>query len=514
MSQIYRNRLILNQRGGSIDIDSTTEQEKIKLSHRSGSNINLTNVVNSELATNNKQLNVIHDSFETIGNDKTESIGKNHTIRTGENLYILKGFKDTTQLDAVKEWKTTYSSIANKNAQFKTTRGGIGFPNGTSTPLNGTKTANPVIGSKVYTVENNFTGYIGVPIRTSAVDQVATYTMVPSRGQTSPAAERSITETDVGVAENPSTEGGSWGTNPDSAKESDITGIQPILTSIEQRMGHGGDETYFTKRNKFEQVGTVFNDYPSVRIDEIGRSQPMEMLVSNTGTYKNHTAVPHIEEIDNSSNFPGGNDDKVVGNRYSRNVGSGGIYLKTTGSTELGGTVLKGGYKRIHLNASHGIQIASEQFIELQSAKSIILRTPNQVYVENGLGVKGNLIVGGGAFVEGELYCQHITAPVEVHETEDTLLYGKFNTFTPRTLAIGEVEVSSGVWKTVYALPTDNLIMNYPHSHHHNGIPMRLTTANNGVRQLARNESMNTHNTVSQALAQNHARQDAEIVPV
>ena len=64
MSLIYKNRAIINQRGGSVDIDNTTEQEKIKISHRSGSNINLTNVVTSELATNNKQTNVVRDLFE------------------------------------------------------------------------------------------------------------------------------------------------------------------------------------------------------------------------------------------------------------------------------------------------------------------------------------------------------------------------------------------------------------------------------------------------------------------
>ena len=63
---IYKNRSIINQRGGSLVIENSTEREKIKLSQRSGSNINLTNVVNSELATNNKQVNVVHDSFETV----------------------------------------------------------------------------------------------------------------------------------------------------------------------------------------------------------------------------------------------------------------------------------------------------------------------------------------------------------------------------------------------------------------------------------------------------------------
>ena len=523
---IYKNRSIINQRGGSLVIENSTEREKIKLSQRSGSNINLTNVVNSELATNNKQVNVVHDSFETVGNDKTEFIGKTHTLRTGENSYQLKGFVEQAQLDAMELWKETYFPVAKINADFKINRGGFGYPNGNDTPLEGTRDNNPVIGSNTYTVENTFHGYTGVPIIKKDHDEVVAYARVPDRGHTLAAQKRSITESDINQAAGPSgsnapgvlefgasksaaTENGNWTPNSTAQQINDeILNIQDTLTPIEQNMGHGGDETIFVKRNKFEQVGASFNDYPSVRIDEQGRSQPFEMLVSETGTFKNHDYIPHIEEVDNSSNFPGGNDDKVVGNRYSRTVGSGGISLKSTGTTEMGGTILKGGYKEIKLNASHGIMIGSEASLELQSLRTITLRTNRQVYVESALGVKGNLIVGGGISVEGELYCQHITAPLEVHETEDTILFGKFPTDEDRQLVIGECNIGDR-WYPVYALKKDNLILNYAHSHHHNGIPMRLTTANKDVRNFASKENINVHNNVSQALPQNHERKEA-----
>jgi hypothetical protein len=236
------------------------------------------------------------------------------------------------------------------------------------------------------------------------------------------------------------------------------------------------------------------------------------MLVGKTGTFKNHDSVPHIEEVDNSSNFPCGNDDKVIGNRYSRTVGSGGIQLKTTGSMEIGGTQLKVGFNRLHLNASQGIQIASEEFLEFQSLKTITLRTNRQVYVESALGVKGNLIVGGGAYVEGEMYVQHITAPLEVHQTQDTIVTGKFATLQNRKLLIGEAHIGS-VFYPVYAVATDDLIINYPHSHHHNGIPMRLMRANSDVREIAAKEKINTHNNIAQSLPQLHERKMAnEIV--
>lgn len=526
MSLVYRNSFIVNQRGGALSIDNSTEQEKVKLSQRSGSNITLTNVVNSELATNNKQINVIHDSFETVGNDKTIFAGKNLSVRTGEDTIALKGFINQSQLDAASMWKTTFDPVAKINAQFKISRGGIGYPNGDNTMPSGTRADNPVIGSKVYTVENIFHGYSGVPVRNKATDEVSAYAKVPDVGNTAPAKERKITISDIsnsagitgsnapGVVEfgaevSASTENGLWDVNePAQNLDALLLDAQELLNPIEQQMGHGGEETLLTKKNKFEQVGAVFNDYPSIRVDEYGRSQPLEMLVSDTGAYKNHDYVPHIEEVDNSSNFPGGNDDKIICNRYSRTVGSGGIQLKTTGATELGGTTLKAGYKRIHLNASHGIQIASESFVELQSLKSITLRTNRQVYVESALGVKGNLVVGGGAYVEGELYVQHITAPLEVQQTEDTILLGKFATDANRKLVIGEAQIGSSFYP-VFALANDNLVLNYPHSHHYNGVPMRLTKSNSDVRVLAQNENINAHDNISLALAQNHSKKES-----
>lgn len=527
MGLVYKNRFIINQRGGALDIDNTTEQEKIKLSHRSGSNISITNVVNTELATNNKQTNVVHDSFETVGNDKLEYVVNNRTIRTAANTYELKGFATQSQLDAFQEWKDAYEYIAKINSEFKILRGGVSVPNGTTTALAGEREDNPVIGSNVFAVQNEFHGYTGVPIRLSNQDDVTNFSKVPDKGNTVAGTTWQIRQQDIDQAAGPSgsnapgvlefgadksaaTENGSWAINGPAQNITEaLIDIHIPIDFHEEKMGEGGDEILFVKRHKNEQVGAVFNDYPSLRIDEKGRSQPFEMLVSETGAFKNHDYVPHVEEVDNSANFPCGNDDAVIGNRYTRTVGSGGIHLKTTGAIELGGSNLKVGFKRININASHGVQIASESFVEIQSLKSITLRTNRQVYVESALGVRGNIVVGGGAYVEGELYCQHITAPLEVHQTMDTTVFGQFSTESPRTLLIGECKVGDNYYP-VFAMPTPDLIVTYPHSHHHNGIPMRLTKSNLGVRNFAAAEKINAHNNVAQSLPQNHERKIAQ----
>jgi hypothetical protein len=520
---IYRNRLIINQRGGAISIDNTTDKENVQISHRSGSNINLNGVVTSELATNNKQVAVVNDSFETVGNDKSSYTAKDLIARVGETSYTIKGLKTNSEITAMENWKSTYYPISLLNAKFKIKRGGSSYPNGESNEPSGERTTNPVIGSKVYTVENKFSQYSGVPVRASYLDDVVAYAKVPDKGTTTPAAERPITEEDIsksagptgsnapgvlefGAAKCGATEGGLWDNDEEAQKiNEEILNTQFELAAFEQSMGNGGDEISFVKRNKIEQIGAVFNDYPSVKIDDKGRSQPFEMLVSDTGTYKNHDYIPHVEDVDNSSNFPCGDDTKIVSNKYNLTVGSGGINAKTTGPVEVGGSTLKVGFKKININASHGVHIGSENGIEIQSVKTITLRSNRQIYVESSLGIKNNLIVGGGAMIEGETYLQHVTAPLEVQQTQDTILLGKFATDQNRRLRIGEAQVG-GAWYPVYAIANDDLILNYPHSHHFNNLPLRLARSNKDVRKLAQSENINNHKNISQALAQNHER--------
>jgi hypothetical protein len=521
--KIYRNRTILNQRGGAILITNTTDQESVQLSQRSGSNILLNNLVNSELATNNKQTHIINDKFETVLNDDSKFVKGVQTNRVGNTRYDYKGFLKDDEIEAYQQWKDTFNSVALVNSKFKIKRGGVSGPNGVNTDLDGERADNPVIGSKVYVVENKFNGYLKVPKRLSNLDEVTDYSPVPDHGNTKPASNKDIKEGDIsksagqqgskapgvlefGAKKSAATENGEWKKEEDAQNIADkVLEIQDQLTPIEEKMGDGGDEHIIVKRNKIETVGVVFNDYPSVRIDEKGRSQPFEMLVSDTGIYKNHDYIPHVEEIDNSSNFPCGQDTKIVGNSYNRIVGSGGISLKTTGATELGGATLKAGFKKININASHGVHIGSENAIELQSMKTIVLRTNRQVYIESSLGVKNNLIVGGGLAVEGQTYLQGVTAPLEVQQTENTLVSGKFATTTDRSLYIGDCEIGGGYYP-VYARAADNLIVTYPHSHHFNNLPLKLMEANEDVRKEAQKDGINVHNSVAQANPQMHEK--------
>jgi hypothetical protein len=537
----YRNKTVINQKGATVEIINSTDREDLKLSQFSGSNITLNNVVNSELATNNKQTKVNNDSFESVAKNKNTFVGKDNIERVVENTYSLKGFVGDTQLGALSSWKKEMidSEIPGKFGQFIQLRGskdatGYAVPAvpGSRTPdPEGERTTNSTYNGRNTVLNNDFSAYCPVPLRKYQLDEVTDYEPVPEPWLLPPAASIPPTPPDViwgcgewdkatnapGVIQhgeyfNAATEGGTWATNEERTDEKlqkELEDIQSKLDEIEQEMGNGGDEIGFIKRNKFVTIGGAVNNFPSIRVDPQGRSQPIEVAVGETTTFTNMDFVPHVEEVNNEVNFPCGDYTLNIGNKYNVMVGSGGVQMKTSGTVEIGGTAVKVASNKLNLMASDGMHLHSKNLIELNSEKSISLRSKRQIYIEPNLGVKGNTVIGGGAYVEGELYVQHITAPVEIQQTEDTTLFGKFNCGCDDLLIIGYVGSLSGT--PVYASPEHDLIVNYPHSHHFKNVPLRVMDSNGDVRRQAQCDGINKCGYPAAASPQHHTRKSVLI---
>jgi|TARA_R110002020_G_C16299401_1_gene773034 hypothetical protein len=516
--QDYRNKFVWNQRGGAIEINNSTDREAVTISHFSGSNVKINNMVNSEFATNNKQIKVNNDSFETVLNDKNVYAGKDYIERVVENTYKYKGFSNQDEIDAAEEWKELYRPIAEKNSQFEILRGGKSYPNGVDTPQSGGRAPNSTERQEHYVINDEYPGYAKTPIVGFGVDEVTGYTPVSPIVNPGVLLGVNPTIADIntgsgpggyasnadgvikyGPGENAATEEGEWAINPDKQSiPEDLLALQEEINPVEQRMGNGGDEEEFTYRSKLEVVGAATNDYPSVRIDPEGRSQPSEVNVGIDTSYVNVDSVPHVEEVDNSSSFPVGNYTLNVGNKYDVVVGSGGIQLKTSGPVEIGGTTLKMSAHKINLQSAAGVNISSENIVELQSSKTIALRSNRQILIEPGLGVKNNTIIGGSTYTEGETYVHHVTAPVEVQQTHETIVFSKllkglkFKATIKGFSQLQELfEGKTDVTITLKEDSNDDKIEAYPHSHHFNNLPLRLTDSNQSVRTVAQGEGIN-----------------------
>ena len=100
--------------------------------------------------------------------------------------------------------------------------------------------------------------------------------------------------------------------------------------------------------------------------------------------------------------------------------------------------------------------------------------------------------------IEGEVYVNHITAPLEVQETMPTLVYG-----APVADAVIGYVGDDGL---VYGTSTPNSIKMYEHTHHFNNIPLRLTATNENMRSLAQSEGINNPTIAVRSLKQTHER--------
>ena len=493
--ELYKNKFVFNQRGGSLEIDNSTGEEGVHLTQFNGNNIKLTNDVISEYAVNNKQLLVTNDSFETVRNDKCVFVGGDYIYRVIGSHSVQSGYTEDSQLDALKEWKEAYRPVAERNSQFEIQRGGYSYPNGVDTPETGERSEHPSKNQEKYITDDVYGEITETPKVTSQEDQVTDFTHVNMPGPVFNVVNPN-TE-DFGEDINPATEGGVYTPTPGRQVQDfqrDIPRLQKEkLTELEGKFGggatnQGGDDSDFTFRNKVIMVGGEVNDYPSIRISPEGRSTPSRVIVGpQAGAFVEIDAVPHVEEV-NNSHFPVGNYSVHAGNKYNINAGSGGVDIKTSGPVEVGGTTYKVAANQVNIQSQTGVHISSENLVELTSLNNISLRSNKQVLVEPGLGVKNNIIIGGSTYIEGETYLQHVTAPTEIQQTENVVAGGQLVAGT----AIGKVTVGHHGEQTVYALDTPDTVELYPHSHHFKNLPLRLTDSSKSVRTMAIGENINT----------------------
>ena len=486
----YRNKLIVNQRGGTIEINNSTDREEIKISQYAGSNIAINNVVTNELATNNKQTTVLFDEFHTVGNTNSLYVEKDNIVRVGGNSYELKGHITKEQVEQHAEWRDKYKDIAAINSQFNLLRG-----------LSGQRVSNPDLGKNSrLSVNNNFSGYVKVPSVNSDVDEVTSYAPIPDKS-TNPPAQTSPDVGNIdqafgqqtgtsasgiiryGASISSSTQDGQWTTNSAKANLKDrMIEIQDELSVIESKLGNGGDEISSVKRHSIETIGAVVNNYPSVRIDSEGRSCVTEIGVSKKSVFRHFGELPLVEEVDNASNFPCGTKTLTVGNKYNVMVGSGGVQIKTTGPITFSGTSVKLAGTLVNISGVGGATLNSSNYVDI-FAPRIMIRSPRQVLLDSSVGVAKNLIVSGSTYTEGETYVNHISAPVEVQQTYETKVFGK--------LVEGTIIGRVGADGSVYAVSTPNTVELEPHSHHFNNVPLKLYTSNEALRNAAMNNSIN-----------------------
>jgi hypothetical protein len=269
----------------------------------------------------------------------------------------------------------------------------------------------------------------------------------------------------------------------------------------ERDFGLGGSEIIEISKNKLENIGTVMNDYGSIRFDPIGKLLSNEILVGSKTTYINSDSGPLLEYVD-VQDLPGGTYNLNVNNRYNVMVGAGGINLKSYGPVNVSGSITNIAGQQVNVGSENEINLDAK-VINI-SAEILRLRNKRQrqVLIEGSLGVNKNVVIGGGLSVEGETYLQHVTAPAETQITNTTqalgqtvqgAIIGYVNYYWTDDGGAATVPVYGG---TQGGVPVPDTITTYPHTHSFENLPLTLTDTNESTRNSARNQGINSENRV------------------
>jgi hypothetical protein len=275
----------------------------------------------------------------------------------------------------------------------------------------------------------------------------------------------------------PSSQDGTWTPDPRKALlKEELKSKMTILADLESQMGLGGSEIKNISKHKIETIGLIMNDFGSIRVDKDGKINRNEVVIHPLGTFVSQKESPLVEYV-HVDDLPGGTYTLNVGNRFNCQVGSGGVSIKSFGPVDLGGTITNITGEQVNVSSQNEVNIDGGKRLNIVAdILTIRQRNQKQVLVDSNLGVSQNVIVGGGMHVEGELSVNHITAPVEVQQTEETVIRG----FGISGKVFGYA-VHKG-FRPVYGNGSPDTIEMHPHSHHFKNIPLTLKNSNMAVR--------------------------------
>jgi hypothetical protein len=106
-ARTYRNKYVINQKGGTLSFNNTDTRETVKITHYSGSFKEFNNQTNIELATGNDQKLVLGDTFSTVRGYRNE-----FTQRDLDNIIVGDHYRKVgnLQFNLFNQWKKIMES--------------------------------------------------------------------------------------------------------------------------------------------------------------------------------------------------------------------------------------------------------------------------------------------------------------------------------------------------------------------------------------------------------------------
>jgi len=560
-TETYRNKFVINQKGGTLEFVNTDNREILKMTHFSGSFKEFTNHANIELATGNEQRLVLQDSFHTTKGFKSEFVGRDLEQLIKGDHYLKIGKLDTkphedwalamAELNDVKQLFETMRAEKKMHEILKRTasgqaRDGIFAPcpvcNSSDTVdkrdnlfrILGNMDRYPN-GKYRFTLRTSGAGvYSGKEaVRIHNLNEVTnsfrkksnkTSDILYINNRNAEWSKRGVDESDHsgehqevydtgpgyifgnkcpvcdGTGVSPSSMSGQW--EAEKKKQTSEFGalIQSTakkLYEIEKHMGVGGSSIEHIAKHKSETIGLHMNDFGSIRIDTEGKIARSSVVVHPGGVINAQKESPILEYV-HVDDMPGGDYTLNVCNKWNVQVGAGGISMKSFGPVDVSGTITNIAGEQVNIASDNEINIDGGKRVSIVAdILSLRQRDRGQVLVDSNLGVSQNVVIGGGMHVEGELTVNHITAPVEIQETDPVVIFGQLlkrlvfrcnidgGTHVDAACASDNHNHWSNATVTLVADSNQDKVRMYPHTHHFRNVPLNLKTDNDAVREDA-----------------------------
>lgn len=322
-----------------------------------------------------------------------------------------------------------------------------------------------------------------------------------------------------GTGLSPYTYNGDWAPEPEKQKIQQMyEDAAPQIAAAEEGLGDGGNALLEVTRNMVINVGCAMNTMSDIRIDKQGKQISTGIAVGEERAYQKHDAGPLIEKT-HVDNLAGGTLTINAGNGLNIISGARGLNLSCFGCTKIGGSHIDIGGAQVNISSKNEVNIASGAALNLKGSSLSMSSGGGQVLFEENVGVTGNLLAQGGAYFEGEVFVQHVTAPLELQPTEKSpILYGTTHPTIPKiigflpagTVLAGQINVQPGEMKaggdvvsgtsqgtitlsTDVAIvsiaggkkPDDGCLYIYPHNHLFRNLPLTLGGSNAEIRKAA-----------------------------
>jgi hypothetical protein len=511
-----RQLTALNYKGGSLSFNGTDNDEAVSLCHDSGSHTEFNNSGKKDLIIGQDSKLVKGAQYTTIEDTSSIHCADDSDIKVIGDIKIQAG---NANYAAAEKWKKTASKIhAVKSLHETQNSSGDSFfssplskKSGTNPPCpacsqgrklktllggNGDKKNKSLIESGQISFTDNliqsFLSFLGVKTKLKIED---------AKEDSYP--KKSECKVCKGSGKSPSTMGGNF----PKEKRKDDTGKMYLDSAkdfyeSENALGNGGNIMINVTKDFFMSVGCASNDFDSIRINKEGAAHDLGIkLDGEKGLYPSQVTQSTVERV-HVDKFPGGQFTIDAQNGINIKGGSGGVNFDTTGVYSIYGTVTEITGEQVNISSKSGLNIATSEVLSLK-APTVAIESANQTYIKNNLGVDGNVTCRGGAMVQGELFVQHITAPLSFQETEQqSELYGTSYPYAQKVVSyikIGQrmmVNIS-GIGNAIMTIlpmsvPTystdfgqiadDGCTFVYPHSHLFRNLPLTLGTTYEQVR--------------------------------